>query len=165
MSWRENYAKFISGYDHKRGAELGVLQGKNASVLLRILTDLEMLYCVDHWGNVATAIKYLEAIKPYQDRVRTLWMQSTEAPMFIENESLDFIFIDASHVYRNVVADIVCWVPKVKMGGIISGHDYMSDKYDVKGAVDKLFPNANTQGEIWWITKQEGKQWEEWASA
>ena len=163
MNWRENYAKFIGNYPHKCGAEIGVLQGNNAAVLLKTLPDLKMLYCVDHWGDVDNAIKYLESIKPYQNRVKTLWMQSVEAPMFIENESLDFIFIDASHVYRNVITDIVCWTPKIKIGGIISGHDYRSNKYNVKGAVDKLFPNANIQGEIWWITKQGGKQWEEWS--
>jgi hypothetical protein len=50
--------------------------------------------------------------------------------------------------------------PKVKLGGLISGHDYIDYKkkgvksgYNVKKAVDEIFPNANIRGTVWWITK------------
>ena len=166
MGWRDDYAiEVISSHPHKRGAELGVLRGENSVALLKHLPKLEILYCVDHWNNVNGMINYLKNIEPYQKRIKTLWMKTTEAHVFIEDNSLDFIFIDASHMYRSVIADIVCWVPKVKIGGLISGHDYMSTKYDVREAVNKIFPRANIRGEIWWLIKQGDKEWKKWISA
>ena len=169
MGWRDSYAKEIIGkHPHKVGAELGVLRGDNSVALLKHLPKLEKLYCVDVWGNMESMAKYIENIKPYKKRVKTLWMKTVEAHMFVEDRSLDFIFIDASHLYRNVIADIVCWVPKVKIGGVISGHDYTDYKkkndYDVMGAVDKIFPQANIIGSIWWIINEGNKQWEQWNS-
>ena len=42
-----------------------------------------------------------------------------------EDESLDFVYIDANHAYDWVVQDIELWYPKVKKGGILWGHDYL----------------------------------------
>ena len=165
MGWRDAYVKFISNHPHKRGAELGVLGGESSVTLLKNLPNLERLYCVDHWRNLDAMASYVERIKPYKNRVRTLWLKSVEAHVFVEDDSLDFLFIDADHIYRSVIADIVCWEPKVREGGIISGHDYGSQKYDVKGAVDKVFPNAVIMGRIWWLYKGVGRGWTEWTGA
>lgn len=162
MGWRNMYAQeIIKKYPHKKGAELGVLTGENAVSLLNSLPGLEKLYCVDKWGNADRMIEYIKNIKPYQKRVKTLWMRSSEAHVFVENRSLDFVFIDASHAYTSVITDIVCWAPKVKIGGIVSGHDYIDYKakgekstYDVMGAINKVYPNANIRGTIWWVINE-----------
>lgn len=53
----------------------------------------------------------------------------------------DFIFIDASHDYENVCADIAVWRPLLKRGGILAGHDYGHDDWPgVKQAVDECVP-------------------------
>jgi len=44
------------------------------------------------------------------------------------NESLDWVYIDADHRYEVVKADLEAWFPKVRKGGVISGHDYV--KYE-----------------------------------
>lgn len=59
------------------------------------------------------------------DMVKPIRMSSVEASMQFENESLDVVFIDASHEYKDVLDDINHWYPKIKKGGIISGHDYV----------------------------------------
>jgi hypothetical protein len=41
-----------------------------------------------------------------------------------KNESLSLCFIDGSHEYEDVKADLIAWLPKVKSGGILAGHDY-----------------------------------------
>jgi len=49
---------------------------------------------------------------------------SMEAVKDFKDASLDFVYIDGSHVFKYVAEDIWEWSKKVKKGGIISGHDY-----------------------------------------
>ena len=49
-----------------------------------------------------------------------------------EDKSVDFVFIDADHRYESVKKDIVAWIPKIRPGGIIAGHDYDFEDYDEK---------------------------------
>lgn len=56
--------------------------------------------------------------------VETMKMYSVEAAALFEDRSVDFVFIDGAHDYDNVRADICAWLPKVKPGGVLSGHDY-----------------------------------------
>lgn len=52
---------------------------------------------------------------------------STDAAKLFLNASLSFVFIDADHTYPSVYADIRAWLPKMKPGGILAGHDYERD--------------------------------------
>jgi predicted O-methyltransferase YrrM len=56
-----------------------------------------------------------------------------------KDESIDFIFIDASHDYENVLADITAWYPKLKPGGLIAGDDYAPCWGGVIQAVNEYF--------------------------
>jgi|GEM_PF-1665900 len=49
---------------------------------------------------------------------------SVTASSQYQDESLDVVYLDATHSYEQVLADICAWYPKVKPGGIIAGHDF-----------------------------------------
>ena len=49
---------------------------------------------------------------------------STEVAKTIPDEGLDWVFIDADHRYESTKADLEAWFPKVRKGGVMSGHDY-----------------------------------------
>jgi hypothetical protein len=51
--------------------------------------------------------------------------------------SLDFVFIDGDHSYEGVRQDITNWLPKVRRGGTLAGHDYGNSE-SVRRAVDEL---------------------------
>lgn len=51
---------------------------------------------------------------------------STEVAKTILDGSLDWVYIDADHRYEAVKADLEAWFPKVRKGGVMSGHDYMN---------------------------------------
>ena len=48
--------------------------------------------------------------------ITPLRIESIPASQLWANETLDFVFIDASHHYADVVEDIKHWYPKVKKG-------------------------------------------------
>lgn len=51
--------------------------------------------------------------------------------------SQDIVFIDGDHSYEAVFADIRAWWPKVRLGGILCGHDYPHRRFPgVRRAVD-----------------------------
>lgn len=77
--------------------------------------------------NMGEAIKYIQPMR----------MSSVDAASKYSNESLDFIFIDACHLYECVKSDLQVWYPKLKKNGCIAGHDY--PLHGVKSAVDEFF--------------------------
>lgn len=99
------------------------------------------------------------------DIIKTFVMSSTDAVKFIPDGYADIVYIDACHDYNSVKRDIELWLPKVKKGGIVSGHDYESNEYDeryidmdvvdhkhhgVIKAVNEAFPDVNSDERIWW---------------
>jgi predicted O-methyltransferase YrrM len=118
--------------------ECGAWLGKSSSYLSDIISKKRpdiTLYIVDSWlgspAEIDTAHKlatetdiYKIFLKNMGDRkfipIRKL---STEAAKEFTNESLDVVFIDMSHEYEDVKIDLDTWLPKVKTGGYIAGHD------------------------------------------
>ena len=86
--------------------------------------------------------------------VETCQMRSLDAAarMATEGRAFDMVFIDASHDYENVKADILAWSPLLIDGGLICGHDYNDSNWPgVTQAVDELFPDRiNEQRSTIW---------------
>ena len=136
------------------GLELGVLRGDSFLTMLFNCPNIKTLYGVDAYKpfddymNASTTNKDLptmqfdekdiEFVKLYcfhrlnhiapelKDKIRFLEMDSNAAAEKIEDESLDFIFLDAYLTKEQAVQDLEVWYPKVKKGGLFSGHDYFS---------------------------------------
>jgi hypothetical protein len=51
-------------------------------------------------------------------------MKSEEFVLEIEDNSLDFVYIDDIHTYDHCSSNIKMWYPKIKKSGWIGGHDY-----------------------------------------
>lgn len=66
----------------------------------------------------------------------------------------DFIFIDASHDYENISADIRAWKPLLREGGILAGHDYQPAFTGIVQAVGELIPHFRVvEGLSLWTTE------------
>ena len=61
----------------------------------------------------------------WKNRVFDHEMTRMQAVDLFQNESLDFIYIDARHDYKAVWDDLEAWFPKLRKGGLFSGHDYV----------------------------------------
>ncbi len=147
---RNELAKSFKGI----GVEIGVERGHFSKVILQYC---DKLYAIDAWQTYS---KYREHVT--QERLDAFYEEtkerlknfnceiirkfSSEAVKDFEDESLDFVYIDANHSYESVKEDIELWKPKVKIGGILAGHDYMNVPkregiYGVIKAVDELLPD------------------------
>ncbi len=66
--------------------------------------------------------------------------------------AFDFVYIDADHSYEAVKRDIAAWLPKIKPGGIIAGHDRVRE--GVHRAVAEAFPGGfETMGVLSWLKR------------
>lgn len=84
-------------------------------------------------ANLSNAEKvFIEKMAKYENVIKIRKL-SMDAVNDFENESLDAVYIDGNHRYDSVCNDIIKWLPKIKNGGIISGHDYYEN---IKLAVD-----------------------------
>jgi len=82
---------------------------------------------------------YLKNTASYS-AIHTLIADSHKVYASFEDESIDFLFIDGDHHYESVIQDLKNWFPKIKQGGIISGHDYAyGGECGVIPAVDGFF--------------------------
>lgn len=97
---------------------------------------------------------FLKNIEPVKDIITPIRGISWECANKYENNSLDFIFIDAGHDYESVKKDINSWYPKLKKGGIISGHDYNQPTCGVKKAVDEFINGNIIENNGCWIYKK-----------
>jgi len=95
-------------------------------------------------------------------------LESHMAPNLVP-DGLDVVYIDAIHDFFNVTRDIQNWYPKIRIGGILCGHDYYHP--EVKRAVHKCLPEFDTlteynsenpfnaQASDWWIVKDKDREW------
>lgn len=78
-------------------------------------------------------------------------LDSIVAARLLEDGSRDFVFIDAGHDEASVCADIKAWLPKVKPGGALAGHDYdRTSDPGVPRAVDAMLKGFKVKGRCWW---------------
>lgn len=164
MNIRTNKAgrKVLANLFKGTGAELGVESGKFS---LEILQTCDKLYCVDLWASYGeyrthvTTEAYDEIYERCKKRlakydVGYVRSDTLEAAKLFEDEYLDFVYHDSNHTFEHLYRELNTWYPKIKKGGIVSGHDYVSGfgkkdglKYGVIEAVQQ-FCSENSIPEI-----------------
>jgi len=126
--------------------EVGAWKGRSTSFLAVEIANSKKdikLFVVDTWEDEEIYQKFLSNMKPVEKYYFPLRLNSKDAFKKFRKESVDFVFLDASESYEDVKEDITNWLPKVKKGGILAGHDYYPPgAYDwfpgVKQAVDEM---------------------------
>lgn len=132
---RIDLTELLAYLEFNEGVEVGTEEGVYAEALCKANPNLH-LTCVDPWEAYKGYREHvtqpvLDALHELaQDRLSPfnctlIPKYSIEAMQGIPNESLDFVYIDGNHDLGHTISDIVGWSPKVKSGGIVSGHDYV----------------------------------------
>lgn len=129
---RVNFAKCLATLPMTRGAEVGVAGGRFSRILCENNPALQ-LHLIDVWdadGEVQSnkrdwSYDYcMRRMTPFVSRVTVHKKFSVVASTDIEDQSLDFVYLDANHNLPDIIADLAAWIPKVRPGGIVAGHDY-----------------------------------------
>lgn len=143
--------------------ELGVETGDFSKMILKNLNP-QKLYLVDPWetgfdkndaqtygqvlNNLPTAYS---TEKQYQNILKDLYHQIKTNQVIVRPDFsynvvndfrenyFDFIYIDSCHLYNAVKSDLNSFLPKLKKGAIMAGHDYFEyDNFGVIKAVDEF---------------------------
>lgn len=96
---------------------------------------------------------FIDNLRPLINMINPIRSDSISASKMYADEFLDAVFIDADHRYESVKADILAWMPKVKNGGILAGHDYCSTHFGVMQAVNELVPQSDIIRDCWYLIK------------
>jgi len=130
------------------GAEVGCCIGESTGLFLASKL-FSRFFAVDRWEQrKAEAIRWIfnRRLSRFEN-LQVLNMYSEEGAKSIETLSggkkLDFVYIDADHEYESIKNDIACWLPHIRKGGIISGHDYRKNFPGVIQAVHEAFGEHN----------------------
>jgi hypothetical protein len=150
----------IHSYGVKRAVEVGVYKGRMMRRVMRsaVGPSLEEWYAVDTWesnegwypgcGDQAAWDRvYLGTCKymPWFPALRVIKSKSVEAATMFQDGHFDMVYLDGDHTTKGVLSDIRAWLPKVKRGGLMAGHDYalggplVSELCDVAPAVHEVF--------------------------
>eukprot|EP01040_Poterioochromonas_malhamensis_P007258 gene7258-7833_t len=191
ITTRESFGFLFSSLFNKQDGfsfvEIGVFQGQYAERLLNTSSLLSIYVGIDTWKpwsindyvdttNVQS-LEYHE--KNYQQTIDRMNRSSSIFPLALPtrklliredaskaahlfpDHSIDVVYIDAMHHYTAVVKDILTWYPKVKVGGIVAGHDFHLGLLDstilsVRPAVEKFAREKNL---VLFTTKEEMPSW------
>lgn len=131
---RNDLAQLFAELGFKRGAEIGVAEGNYSEVLLKANPECELLL-VDPWHHYSDnpqgkskekhEFAYSETLRKTKDypNVSVFPQLSMDAVRTVDDNSLDFCYVDAHHSYPYVMADIIEWTKKVRSGGIVALDD------------------------------------------
>ena len=151
-----------------RGVEIGVHTGDFSSKLLEIVSPRE-LHLIDPWkhetsseyknalygglaknGQAEMDERYSNVCKRFEKEIQAGVVKihrafSTDVLSQFPDGYFDWVYIDGNHLYEYVKKDIELSLQKTRVGGYITGDDYVDGNWwegGVKKAVDEL---ANTE--------------------
>jgi len=152
------------------GVEIGVCLAHTTEAFAKGINNLKKLYAVDNyptfvdwdgsdWNKDRQDLMKKAAqdkMLAHKDKVEFLHVSSEEFVKTIEDESLDFVFIDGDHSFEAALKDFQNYYPKVKTGGIFGGHDIQLDS--VRNALSYFLKEKSSEvigvsNSAWYLRK------------
>jgi hypothetical protein len=174
--WSDSHLiyKIINENEYKLGVEIGVAYGSHSDNILD-MTSIDKLYGIDPYLEYGDYEKdpmcmsqktmddmYIfvnDRLTYYGDRFQLLRETSIDASSNFDNETLDFVYIDGNHFEDYIKLDLYTWWEKIRIGGIISGHDYNHGNFPfVTKLVDQFCIEKNIElkymgNHVWYAKK------------
>lgn len=148
-------------------AEVGVWLGRSLCYLAMRLKEKGKkvkLIAVDGFSGEAGQLAHREVVQAHRGNFRAAFEANLErcgvrdmvtiiegdsagSAAQVADGSLAFCYIDAAHDYASVKRDVAAWAPKVRVGGVLGGHDAQHE--EVTRAVKELVPMAGLMPPVW----------------
>ena len=134
-----------------RSSSFLVVEAKNKSKDISVHIVDTWLGSPEHTEEMKDGLyeKFIANMSPLSGHYIAHRKNSLEACEQFSDGTLDGVFIDADHSYESVLADIKAWLPKVRSGGILAGHDYFSTYLGVVQAVNISFDSFQVIEGCW----------------
>jgi len=158
-------------------AEIGVWMGRSLCSAAEIIKEKNIqVHAIDTFKGSpwemedGAQVKGMDLLQIFKDNIERFGltdyvkiypMDSADSAFLFNDKSCDLVFIDADHRYEGVQRDVKAWLPKVKDGCLITGHDIQWNDsvapalYDLFGR-ENVFSGAN----IWYVLPENRyKKW------
>jgi hypothetical protein len=158
------FVKHLPKRPKRKFMEIGSFEGRSAVwIMEHMMTPEDSLYCIDTWEggrehsqidmdmvksrfdlNIVKAVwkTKIPQLNVYTIREKSSSALSRYLRFHRPEDGWDFIYIDGLHTYDGVKTDITNYLPLVKEGGVIGGHDYTNQIPHLVGvyqAVNEMF--------------------------
>ena len=154
------YTSMVGKFDNAIFVEVGCWEGKSTTFMADKIKKSGRnikFYAVDIWEDYvqegltwsANMNKFLKNIEPLKDYINVIKGDSEEAITQFADKTVDFVFIDGNHQYEFIKKDIECWLPKMKKGGVLAGHDTQFE--GVMKAINELLPGYSMISNYWMV--------------
>ena len=163
-----NRIKLLDILDKKSiGAELGVCGGDFSEILIEKI-EPSKLYLVDVWREIDLGYKdglmtndkrqtarYRSVVKKFWhlDNVKIIRDFTSALGEFVDEQTLDWIYVDADHSYKGCLRDLEIAQQLTKENGVILAHDYGKRHPGVVQAVDE-FVEKNNYFNVYYTTEK-----------
>ena len=167
----EILAKMIEAEGFEHFVEVGTKEGRTAAHILENCPNCQVIgldawvkmpekggldggETYETWDFDDIEKRFWELVEPWKERLTFYRRTSEEVAGLVDDGTQDLIFIDCAHDYDSVLEDIARWTPKLKDGGILSGHDFQHSFPTVMRAVADSFNLMFVEtapDSVWWI--------------
>lgn len=134
--------------------EIGVYQGDFSQLILDFIRPVRLVlvdpftegekYYADGTNTAySTQEDFIKVVSRFKELITLnriyIWKDYSYNIKMLITSNIDFIYHDASHLYEDLKRDLNEWLPKMKDGAMIAGHDYGNELFPgVKQAVDEF---------------------------
>ena len=155
--------------------ELGTGFGTTASMIAQNCPNVKKIYTVDPYlpyttswiengipfgekevDNAKIIAKHNFEFSGFKEKIKLLYLTSDSALSTFDDESIDFLFYDATQTVETAYTDIYKWYKKVKRKGIVSGHCWHLLKDGIlkfKNSIDNE-ATLSIHDDVWaWVKK------------
>jgi predicted O-methyltransferase YrrM len=170
---------FMNAQGYTRFVEVGCKEGRTTSHILKNVPNSHAIAIdpwitqeksadptketYESWDFSKIEAQFWENIGENKDRCN-MWRMTSQAAACVHCDQADLVFIDALHDYEHVKQDIKLWWPRVRLGGILSGHDFNHRWPGVEKAVAESFNLMHVgvaPDSVWFVIKVSEDQFNE----